>query len=272
MNIERPPYGTSVENIQRLCESTRDAKVRPKEELEDEIGDMDEISFQRTLEAAVTFGLFEHVEDEGYRSTTTGRRLGYGELSEAEREEFFRELLVNYDFYYELLQLVTDRTSTTEDGEEKYISRDTVQSEMGINFDLGMGDRILKSAAGTFLRFLDQCGLGHYARSSSSGLPTRLVLNDAFEEFTGTAGATASVEQSSAAVDEDETHRQPEVQKQDAEALSIAAVGPEGEGHAVLQALTEQDSIEVTVSIDISAGELSTDELLELVEMIQNGS
>lgn len=269
MNTERPPYGTTVDNVQHLCEVARDLPPQSKEDLQDEVDDLDEITFERTLEAAVTLGLFEHAEDDGYRPTTTGRQLGYGGFSESEREEFFRERLVNYDFYDELLELVADRTTPTEDGEETYIDRDTVQRQMGVHFDLGMGDRILKSAAGTFLQFLEECGLGHYARSSSAGLPTRLVLNDEFDAFTTDSIDSAPPGASPETDDVDDDQQGAPTRGAAVESAGEPA-GASNEELAALETVAAKDGVDVTVSIEISAGELSPDELRDLLETLRD--
>lgn len=285
MNVEHPPYGTRVETIERLCASARDARGRTEDALRAEVDDVDDITFERTLEAAVAFGLFEPVEDEpgAYRPTTEGKRLGYGRLSEGEREEFFRELVADYEFYTELLRVVEDRTETTEDGEETYLARDAVQTEMAINFDLGLGDRKLKSAAGMFLQVLEECGFGRYTRTSASGLPPRLVLDDDSDFGASSSGAGESSDTDGSATPAAADAWPDEGREQSPESRERRPTGggsspgsrpseraeASSDRLAALRTLAEQEGVEINVSIDVAAADLSAEELAALLETVE---
>ncbi|WP_280585481.1 hypothetical protein [Halorubrum sp. Boch-26] len=161
MSYSKPPYDATVENIRLLCEELRDASGMNKDDLEEQTDELGGSTFDRTLEAAVRLGLFSELDGE-YQATTEGKQIGYGRLAPEEEKELFRDLVSGYGFYRELLKIVGGEL--TSNNGEQYLERDIVQSEIGINFDFGVGDRTLKSAAGTFLQILDQCGVGNYTR------------------------------------------------------------------------------------------------------------
>lgn len=278
MSYENPPYDATIGNIKLLCEELRDVSETDKNELEDGVEDLQGTTFSRTLEAAVRLGLFEETEN-GFKPTTEGKRIGYRRLSDEEEKELFRELVKGYDFYNELLEIVGG--NLTSDNGEQYLERDVVQSEMGINFDFGVSDRTLESAAGTFLQVLDECGVGEYKRGQS-GYPTRLVVNEEYSEFLSDSASEEPEETEDDTAQEelpiegdDKEEDNSEGEREEVESPDTAPSSPtdsQDENIEVSQTIEESvdSGFDVTVNIEVSSADWESEEVLALIESLKN--
>ena len=280
MSYEKPPYDATIDNIKLLCKELRDVSETDKDELEEDVEDLQGSTFSRTLEAAVRLGLFEKTEN-GYKPTTEGKRIGYGRLSDEEEKELFRSLVKKYDFYNALLDIVGG--SLTSDDGEQYLEREVVQSEMGINFDFGVSDRTLESAAGTFLQVLDECGVGEYKRGQS-GYPTRLVVNEEYSEF---LSDSASEEPEEAEEDEEPAQEELPIEENDEEdngegededlespntTTPSSSTDSQDEDVEVSQTIEEsvESGFDVTVNIEVSSEDWESEEVIELIDSLKN--
>ncbi|MFC7113835.1 hypothetical protein ACFQH2_00950 [Natronoarchaeum sp. GCM10025703] len=277
MSYEKPPYDATIGNIKLLCEESRDVSETDKDELEEGVEDLQGSTFSRTLEAAVQLGLFEKTEN-GYKPTTEGKRIGYGRLSDEEEKELFRSLVKQYDFYNTLLEIVGG--SLTSDDGEQYLEREVVQSEMGINFDFGVSDRTLESAAGTFLQVLDECGVGEYKRGQS-GYPTRLVVNEEYSEFLSDSASEEPEDeeptQEELPIDEDdEEGNNNEKENKDLESSDgttpSSPINSQEENVEVSQTIEEsiESGFDVTVNIEISSADWESEEVTSLINSLKN--
>lgn len=282
MSDNKPPYDATIENIHLLCSELRDVSGMEHDDLEDEIEEIRGSTFDRTLEAAVKLGLFEDSE-QGYKPTTEGKKIGYGRLSDEEEEELFRSLVAGYDFYQELLEIVGGEL-TSQNGEQ-YLERDVVQSEIGINFDLGLSDRILESAAGTFLQVLDECGVGDYTRGQGD-YPTRLVVNEEYSEFLSELTGEEETEQENKAAQE-----QLPIDMEDSPEQDVLTDGEEGEISESIEDTPEPEeessqltaqkeeiqvsenirqngSVEVNIDIEVSSADWNSEEVISLINSL----
>lgn len=283
MSYEKPPYDATIDNIKLLCKELRDVSETNKDELEEETEDLQGSTFSRTLEAAVRLGLFEQTEN-GYKPTTEGKRIGYRRLSDEEEKELFRKLVKQYDFYNALLEIVGGNL-TSDDGEQ-YLEREVVQSEIGINFDFGVSDRTLESAAGTFLQVLDECGVGEYKRGQS-GYPTRLVVNEEYSEFLSDSASEEPEEQeekesvqAEGSMNEDSEEEKEGNSEEKEENLSSAVdsenssprTDTQEENVEVSQTIEEsiESGFDVSINIEISSADWESEEVISLIDSIKN--
>jgi len=283
MDLDTPPYDATVKNIRQICEEFRDISGGDSAEMSESIDDMGETTFDQNLNAAVTLGLFEIDEGGLYKPTRAGKQIGYGGLDEIEEQELFRTLVKEYDFYNELLDIVGDEL-TTENGEQ-FLERDLVQREISINFDLGVGDRTIESAAGTFLKILDECGVGEY-KQGRRGYPTRLVVNEQY------AGFLSEPPESDSSNGEDETIVQEQLTTDDKreeekvdsdskeadqerpEEGSVDVVDTESkpeEAHMDLsESLANSEQISVEININVSSSDWDSEDVVSLIKTIQS--
>ncbi len=279
MSYEKPPYDATIDNIKLLCKECRDVSETDKDSLEKEVEELQGSTFNRTLEAAVRLGLFEET-DKGYKPTTEGKKIGYGRLSDNEEKELFRRLVKQYDFYNALLEIVGG--SLTSDDGEQYLEREVVQSEMGINFDFGVGDRTLESAAGTFLQVLDECGVGEYKRGQS-GYPTRLVVNEEYSKFLSDSASEQPEEegqeptQEELPIDEDEEEENSQEKEEGMEspentASPTSEKDSNDEGVEVSQTIESslESDFDVTVNIEVSSSDWESEEVISLIDSIKD--
>lgn len=271
MTDDNPPYDATVENIEKICRELRDVSNETAEDLEEKIEDLQGSTFARNLEASVKLGLFE--EDEGYyQPTREGKIIGYG-LDEDDKKELFRELVQKNEFYDELLQIVGD--SLEEAGGEQYLPRDDVQREIGINFDFGVGDRTIESAANTFLKVLEAAGVGTY-KQGRSGYPTRLVVNEEYSGFLSNS------------VGEDSQEKEEDLEESSQSKLTVRDGGEVEENESSSNEELEEEvtprenqkemtltqeidgEIDVKINIEISSSDWESDDVISLVKSLQN--
>ena len=278
MVMSKPPYDATVENVRKICQECRDVSGVEHDDLEEEVDDLSGTTFDRNLEAAVLLGLFDKNEDNLYTPTRRGKRIGYGPEN-GEETEIFKGVVRENEFYNQLLDIVGDEL--TENEEERYLSRDDVMREIGINFNFDVGDRTLEAASATFLRVLDAAGLGTYTRGSS-GHPTRLVINDEFMRFAeSSVGEQVSQEEEEIKDDEvdssDDSTEEDEL-KGDTEFINQEGGGdPQEESRGTDTEIkrevieeVENDSINVQVNIDISSSDWGSEDVIEFLEAIQS--
>lgn len=276
MSYAKPPYDATIENIRLLCEELRDASGMGKEDLEEETDELEGSTFDRTLEAAVRLGLFSESDGE-YQATTKGKQIGYGRLSPEDEKELFRDLVSEYEFYRELLKIVGGEL--TSNNGEQYLERDVVQSEIGINFDFGVGDRTLKSAAGTFLQVLDECGVGKYTRGQGD-YPTRLVINEEYSEFLSRLTTEEEPSQDKQSAQEglpidDESNSEDSVDSAPSESVESEE---DSENHPPQPATVtknteitetlEDGSADLTIEIEISSADWDSEEVISVIESV----
>ena len=277
MSYAKPPYDATIENIRLLCEELRDVSGMDREDLEEETDELEGSTFARTLEAAVRLGLFSESDGE-YQATTKGKQIGYGRLSPEDQKELFRDLVSEYDFYRELLKIVGGEL--TSNNGEQYLERDVVQSEIGINFEFGVGDRTLKSAAGTFLQVLDECGVGKYTRGQGD-YPTRLVINEEYSEFLSRLTTEEQPPQDDQPAQEELPIDEDSNSEDSAESTPSEPVEPEDDSEIhPPQPTTETENIEMTetieggdvdltIEIEISSADWDSEEVISVIDSVK---
>jgi hypothetical protein len=252
----------------------RDVSETNKDDLEDKVEELQGSTFDRTLEAAVRLGLFEKAEN-GYKPTTKGKKIGYQRLSEEGEQELFRTTVKEYEFYNELLQIVGGEL-TSKNGEQ-YLERDVVQSEIGINFDFGMSDRTLESAAGTFLQVLDKCGVGEYKRGHSD-YPTRLVVNEEYSEFLSdsqpeeTEEGEPTKEDDPSEIDRGNGESGQDDTESSAELTTISPSSNLQDESVELSETIEKETkagFDVTVHIEVSSTDWESEEVISLIDSLK---
>lgn len=278
-----PPYDATVENMKTLCKELRDVAGESQDDLEEMVPDLQGTTFSQNLAGVVKLGLFKEI-DEVYEPTTKGKKIGYG-LSDEEEEELFREIVHEYDFYNNLLNIVGE--DLKEDSGKQYLVRDDVQSEIGINFQFGVGDRTLESAAATFLRVLDAAGVGTYKRGSR-GYPTRLVVNDEYSGFLAEiVGGDSDESETDSATQEESTSQNGEMppvngkqsylnehnDQQKTENGSQSSNISEQQLHEDLMIQSSaEDCMDIEINIEVSSSDWSSSEVVELVEALNQNS
>ena len=269
MQDNKPPYDATIENIKLLCRELRDVSEADHDELEDSVDDLQGSTFARNLEAAQKLGLFEE-EDGLYSPTTNGKKLGYG-LNEDEEDEFFRELIREYEFYNDLLRIVGE--DLTEKGGEQYLVRNNIQSAIGINFNFGVGDRTLESAAGFFLKVLEAAGIGEYKRGTGD-YPGRLVVNDDYSGFLADVVGDAATEDEA----ENENQAEPPTDSQNSPRQEDGQKQEEQEPIEETADIYFEDSIQadeakavaVKINIDISSSDWGSSDVIDLIKALQS--
>ncbi|MBV0924606.1 hypothetical protein KTS45_10390 [Halomicroarcula limicola] len=281
MAINKPPYDATVENIRMLCEECRDVSKSGDEELEEIVDDLEGSTFNRNLEAAVLLGFFEEDENGKYTPTKRGKMIGYGP-DEGQETDIFREIIRENEFYNELLEIVGNELD--ESGEKRYLTRDKVMRQIGINFDFGVGDRTIESASGVFLKVLDAAGLGTYKRGQGS-YPTRLEINDEYTGFVESISADGkSGDPDNSEEEKDDSAKQTELSQID-EDIDGAMNGESKNGNSEQSEPSESveevvekeivdtpagESIEVQVNIEVSSTDWESEEVIKFIEAIQS--
>ncbi|SDJ52887.1 hypothetical protein SAMN05216226_104249 [Halovenus aranensis] len=154
---------------------------------------------------------------------------------------------------------------------------------MGINFDFGVSDRTLESAAGTFLQVLDECGVGEYKRGQS-GYPTRLVVNEEYSEFLSDSASEEPEEEAEKPTQEelpidkdDEEKDNSEGEKEDLESsedtdTSSTPTSTQNENTEISQTIegSIESGFDVTVDIEVSSADWESEEVISLINSLKN--
>ncbi|WP_167551890.1 hypothetical protein [Halorubrum tropicale] len=156
---------------------------------------------------------------------------------------------------------------------------------MGINFDFGVSDRTLESAAGTFLQVLDECGVGEYKRGQS-GYPTRLVVNEEYSEFLSDSASEEPKEaeedeepaQEELPIEEDDEEEEDNSEGEDEDLESPDTTTPspstdsQDENVEVSQTIEEsvESGFDVTVNIEVSSEDWESEEVIALIDSLKN--
>ncbi|MDZ5812961.1 hypothetical protein U4E84_16595 [Halorubrum sp. AD140] len=182
------------------------------------------------------------------------------------------------EFYRELLKIVGGEL--TSNNGEQYLERDVVQSEIGINCQFGVGDRTLKSAAGTFLQILDECGVGKYTQGQG-GYPTRLVINEEYSEFLSRLTTEEQSPQGEQSAQEQlPIDEEPNPEDSAESASSESAESEDDSENHPTRPTTETENIEMTetiegsdvdltIEIEISSADWDSEEVISVIESVK---
>ncbi|WP_049915652.1 hypothetical protein [Haloferax mucosum] len=166
---ETPPYNVAkLGYVIEVCASVQ-SSAKPRESIKN---DTDISKINNTITYANRLGFVDESDNE-FKATESGIELSFATKENA--SGIFCEAIPSYDFYRDLSEVIYRRHDDLVT--DSYLSRDDVEKEIQIRFELEISEYTREKVADQYLRTLDWAGLGDRIQGSSSK-PTRLEFSD----------------------------------------------------------------------------------------------